>query len=147
MAHMYSKATLQSSVCISKESKIDRRMQFGQFKTNFVQFIWQWPTYECVCYIDMLHRDEPPLWVVAPPSLRFSVCVYVETQTPLQVWHSGGHPPPPPLQYSAGWQRGPISPADSALIPISASDRVVWQSAALSLDQPLFLSSSPPLHC
>ncbi len=41
MAHMYSKATLQSSVCISKESKIDRRMQFGQFKTNFVQFIWQ----------------------------------------------------------------------------------------------------------
>lgn len=41
MAHMYSKATLQSSVCISKESKIERRMQFGQFKTNFVQFIWQ----------------------------------------------------------------------------------------------------------
>lgn len=39
MAHMYSKATLQSNVCISKESKIDQRMQFGQFETNFVQFI------------------------------------------------------------------------------------------------------------
>lgn len=92
MAHMYSKATLQSSVCISKESKIDRHMQFGQFKTNFVQFIWQWATYECVCYIDMLHRDEPIYWytVVIQPSLWFSVCNFVET---LKVCHTGGRPP------------------------------------------------------
>lgn len=143
---LYSKATLQSNVCISKESKIDQRMQFGQFKTNFVQFIWQWATYECVCYIDMLHRDEPPLGSCLTQSLNFCLCVCGDTK-PLVWGRSGTTETALPPQYSAGWQRGLISPADSSLIPISASDRAVWQSAALSSDQPLFLSLPLPLPC
>lgn len=105
----------------AEESKIERCMQF---KTNFVQLIWQWATYECVCYINMLHRGKPPLWVVVPPILRFSVCVY-------SMWRhrthcrSGTVEATLPPQYSVGWQRGPISPADSSLIPISVSDRAV----------------------
>lgn len=93
-------------------------------------------------YINMLHRDESPLWVIVPPSHIFCVCLHVETQTPLRVWHSRGHPP------IAGWQKVLISPADSSFIPISASDGgrgVTEQSAVLRPTSVLVLVSSPPL--
>lgn len=70
-------------------AKRAKHMQFRQFKTNSVQFIWQWATYEC-----LLHRYAAqgwiPLLVVTPPGVWFSVFKYVET---LKVCHIGERPP------------------------------------------------------
>lgn len=77
MAHVQSKATLRSSVRISKESKRDRSMQFGQSKPILYSSFGS-EQHICVFffffYINMLHRDESPLQVTVPPSHWFCVC-------------------------------------------------------------------------